>query len=182
MEYQEEIKNHINECRHRVDVIRNHMNTNGDADTDKCLENIQVLETVIFAMNELQLYKDGKLCLIPESVYYKQCTELDAYKQLGTLEEVGEALEKAEKYHWHNLRKNPEDLPEPEVECEVVVERTYSNYRMNEHARMIELNDGIYWYAEHYGVVHHPKYKMGYGGDHTIEVVAWREIEPFEEG
>lgn len=94
MEYQEAIKNHINECRHRVDVIRNHMNTNGDADTDKCLENIQVLETVIFAMNELQMYKDGKLCLIPESVYSKQCTELDAYKQLGTLEEVVEAVER----------------------------------------------------------------------------------------
>lgn len=94
MEYQEAIKNHINECRHRVDVIRNHMNTNGDADTDRCLENIQVLETVIFAMNELQMYKDGKLCLIPESVYYKQCTELDAYKQLGTLEEVREAVER----------------------------------------------------------------------------------------
>ena len=94
MEYQEAIKNHINECRHRVDVIRNHMNTNVDADTDKCLENIQVLETVIFAMNELQMYKDGKLCLIPESVYSKQCTELDAYKQIGTLEEVGEAMER----------------------------------------------------------------------------------------
>lgn len=97
MEYQEAIKNHINECRHRVDVIRNHMNTNGDADTDRCLENIQVLETVIFAMNELQMYKDGKLCLIPESVYSKQCTELDAYKQLGTLEEVVEAVEKQKK-------------------------------------------------------------------------------------
>ncbi len=94
MHYQEAIENHINECRHRVDVIRNHMNTNGDVDTDRCLENIQVLETVIFAMNELQMYKDGKLCLIPESVYYKQCTELDAYKQLGTLEEVVEAVEK----------------------------------------------------------------------------------------
>lgn len=50
--------------------------------------------TAISAMQELQLYKDGKLCLIPESVYSKQCTELDAYKQLGTLEEVGEAMEK----------------------------------------------------------------------------------------
>ena len=91
------------------------------------------------------------------------------------------ALEKQEKYRWHDLRKDPDDLPEPEVECEVVVERTYSNYRMNEHARMLELTDGIYWYAEHYGVVQHPKYKMGYGGDHTIEVIAWRKIEPFRE-
>ena len=94
MDYQKAIKNHINECRHRVDVIRNHMNTNGDVDTDRCLENIQVLETVISAMHELQLYKDGKLCLIPESVYSKQCTELDAYKQLGTLEEVWETVER----------------------------------------------------------------------------------------
>ena len=94
MDYQKAIENHINECRHRVDVIRNHINTNGDADTDRCLENIQVLETVIFAMNELQMYKDGKLCLIPESVYSKQCTELDVYKQIGTLEEVREAMEK----------------------------------------------------------------------------------------
>lgn len=94
MDYQKAIENHINECRHRVDVIRNHMNTNGGADTDKCLENIQVLETVIFAMNELQMYKDGKLCLIPENVYSKQCTELDTYKHLGTLEEVRGAVEK----------------------------------------------------------------------------------------
>ena len=55
---------------------------------------IDACNTAISAMQELQLYKDGKLCLIPESVYSKQCTELDAYKQLGTLEEVGAAMEK----------------------------------------------------------------------------------------
>ena len=57
-------------------------------------EEIEFLKTVISAMQELQLYKDGKLCLIPESVYSKQCTELDAYKQLGTLEEVQESMDK----------------------------------------------------------------------------------------
>lgn len=120
MDYQKAIENHINECRHRVDVIRNHINTNGDADTDKCIENIQVLETVIFAMNELQMYKDGKLCLIPESVYSKQCTELDAYKQLGTLEEVVEAVEKQRKVKpkdgeycpiCHTFLKDEDDVP-----------------------------------------------------------------------
>lgn len=138
------------------------------------------IDVAIFAMNELQMYRDGKLCLIPESVYSKQCTELDAYKQLGTLEEVREALEKAEKYHWHNLRENPDDLPEIRMEFEVVVKRTYSDYRMLEHARRIELSDGIYWHVEHYGYVQHPKIKDGCGGDNTIEVIAWREIEPFE--
>lgn len=142
---------------------------------------IDFLKTAISAMEELQMYKDGKLCLIPESVYYKQCTELDAYKQLGTPEEVREALEKAEKYRWHDLRKNPEDLPEIRMEFEVVVKRTYSDYRMLEHARRIELSDGIYWHVEHYGYVQHPKIKDGCGCDNTIEVIAWREIEPFEE-
>ena len=49
------------------------------------------------AILELQLYKENKLCLIPEDVYSKQCTELDEYKQLGTLEEVKEAVEKQKK-------------------------------------------------------------------------------------
>ena len=55
------------------------------------------IDVAISALQELKLYKDSKLCLIPESVYSKQCTELDAYKQLGTLEEVQEAMKKQEK-------------------------------------------------------------------------------------
>ena len=51
-------------------------------------------DIAISAMQELKLYKDSKLCLIPESVYSKQCTELDAYKQLGTLGEIKNAVEK----------------------------------------------------------------------------------------
>lgn len=51
-------------------------------------------DIAISAIQELKLYKDGKLCLIPENVYSKQCTELDAYKQLGTLEEIKNAVEK----------------------------------------------------------------------------------------
>ena len=174
MEYQEAIKNHINECRHRVDVIRNHMNTNRDADTDKCLENIQVLETVIFAMNELQMYKDGKLCLIPESVYSKQCTELDAYKQLGTLEEVGEALEKAEKYHWHNLRKNPEDLP-----------KNLSGIYLFEN-KWGQVFKGTFRVVGDIKLFETHIYLKEHGGDiwlqyKTCNVVRWKEIEPFEE-
>lgn len=70
MDYQEAIENHINECRHRIDVIRRHVNTNGDADTDRCFENIKVLETAISAMQKLQ-----------------------QYVRIGTLEEVREAVE-----------------------------------------------------------------------------------------
>ena len=54
----------------------------------------EACDVAISAMKELQLYKDGKLCLVPEDVYTRQCEELDAYKQLGILEEVREAVEK----------------------------------------------------------------------------------------
>lgn len=57
----------------------------------------QFFKTAISAMEELKLYKENKLCLVPEDVYGKQCTELDEYKQLGTLEEVKEAVEKQKK-------------------------------------------------------------------------------------
>lgn len=63
----------------------------------------QFFETAISAMEELKLYKENKLCLVPEDVYGKQCTELDEYKQLGTLEEVKEAVERLQPKapNWH---------------------------------------------------------------------------------
>lgn len=48
----------------------------------------------ITALKEIQLYKDGKLCLVPKDVYSKQCCELDAYKEIGTVEECRRAVEK----------------------------------------------------------------------------------------
>ena len=71
MDYQEAIESHINECRHRIDVIRNYVNANGDADKDVCNKNIDVLKIAISAIQELQ-----------------------EYKKLGTLEEVREAVER----------------------------------------------------------------------------------------
>ena len=71
MDYQEAIEIHINECRHRIDVIRNHVNANGDADKDVCNKNIDVLKIAISAMLELQ-----------------------EYKKLGALEEVRDAIER----------------------------------------------------------------------------------------
>lgn len=55
------------------------------------------LSMAITALKEIQLYKDGKLCLVPEDVYSKQCCELDAYKEIGTVEECREAAEKQKK-------------------------------------------------------------------------------------
>lgn len=71
MDYQEAIEIHVAECRHRIDVISDFMNTNKDADEDGCLKNIEILRKTISSMQELK-----------------------EYKQLGTLEEVREAVEK----------------------------------------------------------------------------------------
>lgn len=130
--------------------------------------------TAISAMHELQLYKDGKLCLIPESVYSKQCTELDAYKQLGTLEEVREALEKAEKYHWHDLRKNPEDLP-----------KNLSGIYLFEN-KWGQVFKGTFRVVRDIKLFETHIYSKEHGGDiwlqyKTRNVVQWKEIEPFEE-
>ena len=65
-----------------------------------CKKNIPIAyqeksyEVAITALKEIQLYKDGKLCLVPKDVYSKQCCELDAYKKIGTVEECREAVEK----------------------------------------------------------------------------------------
>ena len=55
---------------------------------------MNALDMAIKALKEVQLYKDNKLCLIPEDVYSRQCSELDAYKEIGTVEECREAVEK----------------------------------------------------------------------------------------
>ena len=52
---------------------------------------MNALDIAISALKEVQLYKDNKLCLIPEDVYSRQCSELDAYKEIGTVEECREA-------------------------------------------------------------------------------------------
>ena len=54
----------------------------------------EAFDMAITALKEIQLYKDGKLCLVPKDVYSKQCCELDAYKEIGTVEECREAVEK----------------------------------------------------------------------------------------
>ena len=55
---------------------------------------MNTMDMAIEAFKEIQLYKDNKLCLAPEDVYSRQCSELDAYKEIGTVEECQEAVEK----------------------------------------------------------------------------------------
>ena len=55
-------------------------------------ERKEAFDVAISALKEIQLYKDNKLCLVPEDVYSRQCSELDAYKEIGTVEECREAV------------------------------------------------------------------------------------------
>lgn len=57
-------------------------------------DRLDCIDYAISALKEIKLYKDGKLCLVPKDVYSKQCNELDAYKEIGTVEECREAVEK----------------------------------------------------------------------------------------
>ena len=57
-------------------------------------DRLDCIDYAISAIKELQMYKDNKLCLVPEDVYSRQCCELDAYKEIGTVEECREAVEK----------------------------------------------------------------------------------------
>ena len=78
---------------------------------------------------------------------------------------VIDALEKADKYRWHDLRKNPDDLPEG-FEC---------GYESEYVLVMIGTPEWNSWEQAYY---HHDK-KMWSTYDQNV--FAWRYIEPFEE-
>lgn len=66
-------------------------------------------------------------------------------------------LEKAEKYRWHDLRKNPEDLPN-KYECFFVA------------------------YDDAWAGIQYTTCMMGSWFWENHNVIAWRKIAPFEEG
>ena len=75
-----------------------------------------------------------------------------------------EALEKANKYRWHDLRKNPDDLPEADGNSE-------SDYVLV----MIGTPEWNSWEQAYY---HHDKKLWS---TYEQNVFAWRYIEPFKE-
>ena len=69
-------------------------------------ERKEAFDVAISSLKEIHLYKSNKLCLVPEDVYSRQCSELDAYKEIGTVEECQEAREK-------QIPKKPVCKPKP---------------------------------------------------------------------
>lgn len=80
------------------------------------------------------------------------------------IEMAVEALEKADKYRWHDLRKNPDDLPEAIGDSE-------SEYVLV----MIGTPEWNSWEQAYY---HHGKRLWS---TYEQNVFAWRYIEPFKE-
>ena len=76
-----------------------------------------------------------------------------------------EALEKADKYRWHDLRKNPDDLPE--AIC--------GGYESEYVLVMIGTPEWNSWEQAYY------KHDKKLWSTYDQNVFAWRYIEPFEE-
>ena len=74
------------------------------------------------------------------------------------------ALEKADKYRWHDLRKNPDDLPED------------NGYGKSEY--VLVMIGTPEWYSCEWAYYSHNA-KMWSTYDQNV--FAWRYIEPFEE-
>ena len=74
-------------------------------------------------------------------------------------------LEESEKYRWHDLRKDPEDLPDDlhKVLIHIKGYEDYMGVDMAMHHKFTGIWSTIF-----------ASYKDG-------DVIAWREIEPFEE-
>ena len=75
------------------------------------------------------------------------------------------ALEKADKYRWHDLRKNPDDLPE------AIGGGHESDYVLV----MVGIPEWNSWEQAYY---HHGKRLWS---TYEQNIFAWRYIEPFEE-
>ena len=103
--------------------------------------------------------------------HYDAEVDDDVYDDISKVNEilklnkiVSKALEKADKYRWHDLRKNPDDLPEADGNSE-------SDYVLV----MIGTPEWNSWEQAYY---HHGKRLWT---TYEQNVFAWRYIEPFKE-
>lgn len=144
------IEDHIKECQHRIEIINRYMQTAPDASKEECIQNIQSLETVISALQELQQYRTTGLTprMVEElkendkrshKLAVQRAAELDEYRAIGTVEECRAALERqqakkpseqscAEKTHY----KCPD--------CGYVLQTVYADgYRLGNQTKFCEM-------------------------------------------
>lgn len=113
-------------------------------------ENGELKEALYMACNALE---NAELF---EQIKWERDVALAQLKELGL--SLGEKT--SDKYRWHDLRKNPEDLPKEEIRVEMIV------LAVNEKRNVfgMRLHDNI-WAIN--------------GFVTSLDVIAWREIEPF---
>lgn len=63
MDTRKMIKEHIEECEHRIEVIKIFMETNEDSDANQCRANIERLEAVKYELEKQILKKQRKAAI-----------------------------------------------------------------------------------------------------------------------
>ena len=122
-------------------------------------EAIKMFKAIIMAeINRLPYHYDAE---VGEDVY-DDTSKVNELLQLNKI--VSKALKKADKYRWHDLRKNPDDLPE------AIGDGYESDYVLV----MIGTPEWNDWEQAYY---HHGKRLWS---TYEQNVFAWRYIEPFK--
>ena len=108
-------------------------------------------------------------CNVVEQYRWERDIALEQLKEIGcgfgqNMDDVKKALEKADKYRWHDLRKNPDDLPED------------NGYGKSEY--VLVMIGTPEWYSCDWAYYSHNA-KMW--STYEQNVFAWRYIEPFKE-
>ncbi len=122
-------------------------------------EAIKMFKAIIMAeIDRLPHHYDEE---VGEDVY-DSTSKVNKLLQLNKI--VSKALKKADKYRWHDLRKNPDDLPEAD------------EYGCSEY--VLVMTGTPEWDNHEWAYYNHnTRMWSTYGQD----VFAWRYIEPFEE-
>ena len=122
-------------------------------------EAIKMFKSIIMAeIERLPHHYDAEV----DDVVYDDISRIDELLQLNKI--VSKALEKSDKYRWHDLRKNPDDLPED------------NGYGCSEYVLvMIGTPEWNSWEQAYY---HHGKRLWS---TYEQDVFAWQYIEPFKE-
>lgn len=123
-------------------------------------EAIKMFKTIIMAeIERLPHHYDAEV----DDDVYEDISSVDEILQLNKI--VSKALEKADKYRWHDLSKNPDDLPE------AIGDGYESDYVLV----MIGTPEWNSWEQAYYN---HDKRMWS---THEQNIFAWRYVEPFEE-
>ena len=123
-------------------------------------EAIEMFKTIMMAeIERLPFHYDAEV----DDDVYDDISKVDEILKLNKI--VSKALEKADKYKWHDLRKNPDDLPEADGNDE-------SDY-------VLVMIGTPEW--DHCELVYYNHNRRVWSSLYEQNVFAWRYIEPFKE-